>query len=216
MKKENEQGNEKLEDLLPGSSPAKETKKRVEISKEAEQERLYLSDLLIQRTENFAEEARLRKKKREEETIELHSGVKISISQINELLTAQRQPYSPKFPNSSAFFSEIYRLNAWKDLNPNDYIKPPIVAVWINEIIYGRFTKEVLRALQVLNPASPIGLRLYKHFQFLNEEGQARVIQYRDEAIALMKTCSTWYEFRIKLHTEYGVAYQIKMFEEKS
>lgn len=206
-------GNEKQEDIVLSNSPAKETKKRVEISKEAEQERLFLSDLLIQQAEDIAEEALRRKKKREEEIIELHSGAKFTIKQISELLTAQLQHYSPKFPNSSPFFSEIYRLNEWKDLDPTDYYKPPIVAAWINEIIYGRFTKEVLPALQVLNPASPFGIRMYKHFQFLNEEGQLKLEQFRDEAIEVMKTCTTWYEFRKKLHAKYGVTYQVKMFE---
>ncbi|RDV11852.1 hypothetical protein DXT99_23390 [Pontibacter diazotrophicus] len=194
-------------------TPSVPYKERVEISEEAKQERLLLRGMLLQQPDDLVKESLLRKQKREEEVIELLGGHKISISEINAAITATLQPYVPMFPNSVPFFSEIYRLNGWKGKNPNDYMKPTVVASWINEVIYGRFTKDVLPALRILNPASPFGIRVHKHFQYLTEEGQEKLIQYRDEAIAVMQTCSTWYEFRKKLFSVHGVPYQISLFE---
>lgn len=196
-----------------GNVPDEGTKKKVEISKEAQAERAFLSGMLLQQTEDLVKEDLERKKKRDEEIIELNSGVKISIGEINTLITSTRQPYTPKFPNDVPFFSEIYRLNNWSHLDPNNYTKPSIVGVYISEIIYGRFSKDILPALRVLNPMLPGGTRKDKHFQYLNEDGQKYVNQYRDEAIVLMKTCDNWYDFRKKLFDKYKVPYQILLFD---
>jgi len=203
----------KSANLTGQDAQAKETKVKPELSEEAKQERLFLSGMLIQQTEDLVKEAQKRKAKREAETIELRSGVKISLAEINSVVTAMRQPYEPKFPNEVPFYKEMYRLKNWTHLDPNDYIKPPIVAKWTLEIIYGRFTKDVLPALETLNPAFSNGIRLHKHFQFLTQEAQEKLIEFRDDAIRVMKTCSSWYEFRKKLHAEYGVPYQIDIFE---
>lgn len=200
------------EDLIKKKDPEEEPPKRVEISKEAEQDRLFLSGMLIQQKEELLEAARRRKRKTEEETFELRSGVVISIAGLNAIISAHVQPYAPQFPNSIPFFSEIYRLNQWTHIKPTDYVKPAIVGKWINEIIYSRYSREVLPTLRVLNPALPDGLRKFKHFQFLTEEGQAKLLQYRDEAIALMKESSSWIEFREKLLRKYGVPYQSDLF----
>lgn len=41
----------------------------------------------------------------------------------------------------------MFKLNGWNDLNPNDFIKPPICAVWIKKYVYGRFDREILPTL---------------------------------------------------------------------
>ncbi|MFB9865652.1 P63C domain-containing protein [Rufibacter immobilis] len=204
---------EKHVDVAQNATTSIPYKERVEISEEAKQERLALRGMLLQQSEDLVKESQTRKKKRDEEVIELLGGQKVSIAEINAAITATLQPYVPMFPNSVPFFSEIYRLNGWKDKNPNDFVKPTVVASWINEIIYGRFAKDVLPTLRVLNPASPFGLRVHKHFQYLTEAGQSKLVQYRDEAIALMQTCSSWYEFRKKIYEVHGVPYQISLFE---
>lgn len=203
---------EKKVDSAQNATPSIPYKERSVISENAKQERLLLSGMLIQQADDRTDEALLRKKKREEEIIELHGGQKISVSEINASLTTL-QPYAPMFPNSVPFFSEIYRLNSWKDRDPNLFIKPMVVGSWINEIIYSRFSKEVLPALRILNPASPFGIRAHKHFQYLSAESQAKLVQFRDEAIAIMQTCTTWYEFRKKLLVLHGVPYQMRLFE---
>jgi hypothetical protein len=204
---------EDKEVVVKNDIPAKDYSRNIEISKEAQEERLLLSGMLLQQTEDLVEKAQRRRKKKQEESIELLSGAKISIAEINAFLSANMQPYSPRFPNNIPFFSEIFRLNGWKHLDPKTFVKPPVVATWINEIIYSRFSKDMPPALRILNPALPNGIRLHKHFQFLTEEGQMKLDQYRDEAIRLMKTCTTWYEFRQKLFQEHAVPYQSSLFE---
>jgi hypothetical protein len=180
-----------------------------EVTKEAQEERLQLSALLIGTADELAEKARQRKLERQKEEIELRSGKKISIGQIQEYVTAVTQPYEPKFPNSVPFFSEMYRLLGWTDKDPKDFAKPAIVGGYINELIYHRFHKDVLPALQVM--AMPGGVRRHKFFQYLNEDGQKKVAQFRDEAIAIMKTCKTFYEFRLKYAKEYNLPVQLKL-----
>ncbi|QJB29933.1 hypothetical protein HF329_00855 [Chitinophaga oryzae] len=198
------------ENLKKSSLTEKEISK---ISEEAIQERNLLSDLLVRGADELVKEALQRKKKREEEEIELRSGVKISIKQINDFVTANRQPYTPMFPNSVPFFVEMYRLLGWHDKNPHEYTKPAIVGDYINQLIYDRFNRDVRPALQVL--AMPGGVRLHKFFQFLTPEGQKKLEMFRDEAIGLMKECATWHEFRVKYGKKYGLPVQERMFEDK-
>lgn len=189
-----------------------ENLRTVEISQEEKLERSLLSGLLLQQTDKLSRQRLEQKKQRDHEAIELLGGGTTSLGALKALIAAKRQPYEPRFPRSIPFFSEIYRLNGWHHLDPAYYIKPDEVGVWINELIYNRFSQEVLPSLRMFNPKRTGGGRLYKHFQFLNAEGQAELEQYRDEAIVLMQTCSTWYEFRAKLFAVHGVPYQVDMF----
>lgn len=197
---------------LASPSSSIENLRKVEISQEEKLERSLLSGLLLQQTDNLNRQRLELKKQRDQEAIELIGGGTTSLGALKALIAAKRQPYEPRFPRSVPFFSEIYRLNDWQHLDPAEYIKPAEVAVWINELIYNRFSLEVLPTLRMFNPKRTGGGRLYKHFQFLNAEGQAQLEQYRDEAIALMQTCFTWYEFRAKLYAAHGVPYQVNLF----
>jgi len=137
---------------------------------------------------------------RQLEKVELQSGKIIFLKDISNFLTQKPQDYYPLFP--AVFYKEIFRLNSWTYI-PNE--RPHIVGVWTLDLIYSRFDRTVLPALQILNPFSDIGLRLYKHFQFLNEQGKIKLIGYINDAVGLMKTCTSWYEFRVK----YGVLYNL-------
>jgi hypothetical protein len=196
---------------VKSDQPLKAPKRATEISEEALEERQLLEGLLLERTERQVDEAQKLRRKRNEEEIELRSGHKISLKQIEDLVTAARQPYESKFPNDVPFFSEMYRLLGWKDKDPKNFNKPAVVGKYLCELIYNRFHADVLPTLQTL--AMPGGIRLHKFFQFLNEQGQEKLLQYRDEAIALMKTCASWYEFRIKYGRTYGLPVQKTMFE---
>lgn len=189
-----------------------ENLRSVEISQAEKLERSLLSGLLLQQTDNFVREKLELKKQRDQEIIELIGGSTTSLGTLKALIAAKRQPYEPRFPRSVPFFSEIYRLNGWHHLDSTAYRKPDEVATWINELIYNRFFQEVLPTLRIYNPKKTGGGRLYKHFQFLNAEGQAELVLYRDEAIALMQTCTSWYEFRAKLFAAHGVPYQVALF----
>jgi hypothetical protein len=210
--KKNKKTNAKTEEekLVTPSTPIQEAY-HVEISPEQKIERSLLSGMLLQQTKDLVREKLERKKQRDQESIELIGGNSITLGSLKNLLVEKRQPYEPRFPKSIPFFSEIFRLNGWHDLDPTEYIKPKEVGAWVNELIYNRFSQAVLPTIRRLNPKKATG-RAYKHFQFLTAEGQTELEQYRDEAIALMKTCTTWHEFRAMLFKVHGVTYQGELF----
>lgn len=145
--------------------------------------------------------------------IELLSGEIIDLNELN-VVSSSLHTYVPRFVND--YYVQIFRLNGW-DIPENGIIneKPHIVGKWTKEIVYGRFNKQVLPTLEHLNPYVRIGLRRHKHHQYLNEDGLKKLNIFIEEAISLMKSMSSWYEFRIKLYEEYGVQYQTDMFQEK-
>ena len=168
--------------------------------------------MLILGADELAQQARELKRKREQTVVELHSGFKITIGEINTIVSGNASDYLPMFPNNVPFFSEINRLSEIK-FDPAEYIKPPFVGEIICEIIYGRFDKSILPALRAVNPAYTNGIRPRKLYHYLTPEGLALLAQYRDEAIEVMNSCSTMYEFTQKLFKQYGVPYQIKAIE---
>lgn len=188
-----------------------------EISKESREERDFISGMIHQQTNDLSEAALKRKRQKAkeiqlQEIIELQSGLRVSIG---EIVLSQKRPYEAQFPNEVPFYSEIYRVLGLQG-NPNDYHKPRIVADWTNEIIYGRFDRLVITKLKALNPTLAGSFhRKDKHFQYLNGEGLKYLVQFRDEAIALMKTFANGegYAFRKKLFEEYGVPYQTDLFD---
>ena len=199
--------------LVKNTVPATETKRKPEIRKESQEQQAVLAGMLIKGANELAAEAHERRTRRKQEVIELHSGVKITLAEIEATVTANRQPYVAFFPNDAPFFAGLSRLSGL-NFDPKEFVKPPIVHTWLVELTYNRYPhpKEVLAAVRALNPALTDGHRRYKHSQFLTTEARAKLIQYRDEAIAVMNTCSSMPEFRQKMLQEYGVPFQTEMF----
>jgi len=167
-------------------------------------------------SDEFAEESLKNKIERDNEKIKFIGGAEFSLNEIKNLIIPFPQGYDPLFPNEIPFYTHMYRLNNWDDLNPHDFIKPVCVAGWTDALIYKRFPKEVLPAIQVLNSTVMGFIRLHKHYQYLTEDGLLMAIKYRDESIEVMKRCNSWHEFRSEM-TKHGVpyVYQKNMFEER-
>lgn len=183
-------------------------KAKREVSQQSKEQQLLLAGMLIQGADELAQEARERKRKRKEEVVELSSGFKITIGEITSIVSGKFFDYMPMFPNNIPFFSEISRLSEVK-FDPKKYTKPAFVGKIIREIIYGRFDKSVLPALKAVNPTYTNGIRPRKLYHYLTLDGIILLEQFRDEAIEVMKTCSSMYEFRQKLFQQYGVPYQL-------
>lgn len=196
----------------PTSSSTISSQKPKEVSKQSREQQLRLAGMLILGADELAEQAREVKRKREQEVVELHSGFKITIGEINAIVSGRHSAYLPMFPNNIPFFSEIARLSEVK-FDPTEYIKPAFVGDIVCEVIYGRYDKSVLPALRALNPAYINGIRPQKLYHYLTVEGLTLLEQYRDEAIEVMKSCNTMYDFRKKLFQQYGVPYQIEAFK---
>lgn len=145
------------------------------------------------------------------EKIELINGRVINIKELRAYIDGKIHDYGIKFHQE--FYREIFRLNSWA-LPVSGIIKekPNIVAEWTNLYIYGRFPKEVLPEIQGNNDYNAIGIRLYRHFQFLTEEGIVKLENFILEAIQIMKRCTTWDEF-VKEHAiAYGFPFQTSLF----
>jgi hypothetical protein len=199
----------KQENNAPKDSvDTKSNKPKPEISQQSKERQLLLAGMLIQGADELAQKARELKRKRKEEVVELSSGFKITIGEITSIVSGRFFDYMPMFPNNIPFFSEIARLSEIK-FDPKKYTKPAFVGKIIREIIYGRFDKSVLPALKAVNPAYTNGIRPRKLYHYLTLEGIILLEKYRDEAIEVMKTCSSMYEFRQKLFQQHGVPYQL-------
>ncbi|MCF0065102.1 P63C domain-containing protein [Dyadobacter chenwenxiniae] len=153
----------------------------------------------------------------EKDVIELLSGSKIDLKkraeELRKFLAKSKQRYEKAFTKD--FYKQINRLNGWAISEDKTYQKPPIVARFTIEIIYRRFPKDILPALQHLNPYVVFGLRKFKHFQWLNDEGRILLEGYIEEATTMMETCKTWYEFRVKYSQTYNVPFQLNFIDDQ-
>ncbi|RYC51757.1 P63C domain-containing protein [Flagellimonas olearia] len=163
----------------------------------------------------FETESLLPKKEeinKELEKFQLRNGRTTSIREIKHVIRDLAREYQPMFPNSKPFFSLIYKLNGWDGLNPNDFIKPPICAIWIKQFIYGRFDREVLpNLLAKENPLITGYIKKYKLFQFLNDEGLVYLEKYINDMIEVMKISKDWDDFEIKYTKLYPISVQLKL-----
>lgn len=196
----------------------KKDKHKTKISKEVDKlpivSEQHLQQLLIERTDEKADKIHSNENlDREILKIQLIGGEEIDLSKLG-VFSFKIDVYSPRIPQE--FYRQVFRLNADKGWTiPKGKIieKPNIVGKWTKEIIYNRFDKRVLPALEHLNPYERIGIRRLKHFQLLNEDGLQKFDRFVNEAIEVMKECSDWYSFRVMLHKVHGVPYQTDLFK---
>lgn len=217
-KKKDEEEKKKL-DQLNGFQGEK--LQNPEITPEQKEERLLISGMLFKQTEEFTEEEQKRKRKREKEIfesqiIELGDGRKFTLKELITLVVGKRQPYKALFPNENDFFPQSFRLLGIQG-DPKKYSKPRILSQVIRRIIYGRFQAEVLPALDHLNPIVTGGFRKYKLSQYMNGEGKQKIIQFRDDAIELMKTFPDldWYGFEKAYCKKYDLPFQKSLFDKE-
>ncbi len=170
--------------------------------------------MLFEKTESFLPEYI------EDKELEIHvltNGTEFSRRSIKELVQNAAGEYFPMFPNNKPFFKLMYKLNRWVNLNPNNFIKPPVVALWIKLYVYGRFEKWVLDELLAKeNPIIRDYIRQYKLFQFLDERGQMLMEGYIQDAIDVMEEVSqrsgNWHDFEKAYCKKYKLAVQLKVF----
>lgn len=197
--------NDEIRDLLSNEVLIIETK---EDKKGLQQLILQLADQKIE--DRFSD----RNLDRENEKIKLRGGKEITVAEVKKLIAESVEPYYPIFTNETEFYSEIYRLNRWPQDEAKQYHKRSQVGKFTNEIIYSRFSNEILPVLQHLNPyVGNSWTREFKHFQWLTIDAKGKVESFIKEAVKIMKGCDTWYEFRVKYFIEYNVPFQSDAFE---
>jgi len=144
----------------------------------------------------------------ESQKIQLFSGKIITETEILKrrvYLLKNVATYEKMFPQD--FYDNIFRLNNWKQ-NKNKTLRPSIVGKYTNLYVYARFDKNILPQLQSINPYVEFGIRKFKHFQWLNENGREKLLVYIQQSIDMMKECNSWNEFVQKYGTEYNLPVQ--------
>lgn len=193
--------------------PDEQVKKQLAI-----EERLKLSQSILEFTElRLPDRFSDKSLDKENEIIQLISGKQTTLKEVKELknyITGLRRSHSKEFIDE--WYKEINRLNSWIKPESMLYQKPPIVAVWTNELIYGRFPKEVLPTLQQFNRCTEIGIRPHRHFQYLTEEGLVKLRTYINESIEMMKVSNTWSEFRFNYTKKFGLPFQLSLFAKQN
>lgn len=186
------------------------------VNKQATTEsRKELKQLLLHWVEEKIEERRFSDKHfdREKAKVKL-LGAEIAIDEVDAFIQSKARVYAPMFKLESGFWGEMCRLLGLPESEASNYFKDRKAAIFINEVIYGTFKKGVLLSFHVLNPYTSYIKRHYKHFQFLTDEGLEKLADVINEAIATMKECSSYYEFRKAWFNKYDVPYQLDAFEE--
>ena len=171
-------------------------------------------DLFKNVADSKAESAYQSKLKREKETIELLGGRKTSLQEEQtrkaKLIERLPQNYGPKY---GQFFSELARLAKWSDEEKKRFAKPQIAPKIINNYIYARFPPEVVAHILERNPYIKWWVRQHKHYLFLSEDGILMLEKFIDEAVTVMRGCSTVYEFEKVYSSKFGIGFQPAMFE---
>ncbi|APU67751.1 hypothetical protein GRFL_1027 [Christiangramia flava JLT2011] len=103
----------------------------------------------------------------------------------------------------------MFRLNNWEFKGVISE-KPWQAGRFTNEIIYYRFSQEVLPILRIVNPCVIPGLRKHKHHQFLTPGARIELSRFISEATDVMKQFNDWDSFRIEYCKRYNVPYQLK------
>lgn len=174
--------------------------------------RKQLALFILQKTEEKVEEKGSDKNlDRQLQKIELLSGAVIVPQQIKEIINRAAKKYEITFPLD--FYRELNQKVPWARSDKELHNRPWKIGRITNEIIYDRFPKDILPTLQHLNPYVHMWAREYKHFQFLTEEGKSLLEQYITDSISMMKSTTTWYDFRIKYAMRYRLSFQLSCFE---
>lgn len=108
------------------------------------------------------------------------------------------------------YYVQMFRLNNW-DCEGTIAEKPWQAGRYTNEIIYYRFSQEVLPFLKIVNPFIIPGIRKYKHHQYLTPGARNELSKFISEATEMMKEFEDWDSFRIEYCKRYNVPYQLKL-----
>jgi len=120
-----------------------------------------------------------------------------------------RKPAEYETIFTQEYYMEMFRLNNWT-YEGIIAEKPWQAGRYTNEIIYYRFSQEVLPFLRIVNPFIIPGTRKYKHHQYLTPGARNELSIFISQATELMSQFRDWDSFRIEYCKMYNVPYQLK------
>jgi len=116
---------------------------------------------------------------------------------LEKYVTDEWAKWTRRFPDE--FYRHLFRLKSRAYPPTAGKNKPSYVGHWTNDVVYSRLAPGILQKLRELNPRVGTG-RLRKHHQYLTEDiGVPELEQFLSNAIFLMRTCTSWNEFKIRL-----------------
>ncbi len=212
---ENEEGNNSG---LGSTFDQTSEQKNVELTEEQRQERASVVGRLFEEKAGLIKTRAEREKQKRQELVELH-GTIMTVGEVLRLVSVEPSPYEPEFSYSkSEYFKELYRIY-YPERDYTEYPKPWYMSQLFRDLIYGRFDKTILPALDKLSPLlSGTKARKHKLFQYLNTTGKDELRQYRDDTVKIAQDCPDGqpYEFRKRLYVAHRVPYQLKVFEKNN
>lgn len=171
-------------------------------------------DLFKDLADYKAEHVYQAKLKRDREIIVLVGGGTTSLYEEQrkraKLIEGKPQNYGSKF---SQFFEVLANLAKWTDEQKKAFRKPQVAPRIINNYIYSRFPHEVVSHILEKNPYVKWCLREHKHYLFLAEDGILMLEKIIDDAVTVMKECTTIYEFEKEYSRKFGKGFQPVLFE---
>ncbi|RWY57538.1 P63C domain-containing protein [Mucilaginibacter gilvus] len=146
---------------------------------------------------------------------QLRSGLKFTIKEIKDLVKSQAREYEAMFPNTNPFFKRMYKLRKWDKLDPNSFIKPPVVALDIKRYIYSRYGSDAVPTLLAIeNPILSGHIKKFKLFQFFTDEGIEMLAGIIQDANDVMNVSKDWYDFELKYTKLYNLPVQLKLLKD--
>jgi hypothetical protein len=116
---------------------------------------------------------------------------------LDRYVTDEWAKWTKRFPDE--FYRHLFRLKSMNYPPSRGATKPSYVGHWTNDVVYSRLAPGILAKLRELNPRKGIS-RARKHHQHLTEKiGVPELEQHLSNIIFLMRTCSSWNEFKERL-----------------
>ena len=189
---------------------AKVTEENIEAKKLAEKviDKQSIIDGIFEQTKSLTKKQLSNKRKNSAEIVEMISGRKLDLS----VLASKPQNYPSQF-------SQDYYIPVFKILNltgdPAEWHKDKAVADFTNEVIYGRYDKDILPTIQLHNKYVGFCVRQHRNYQFLNGRGIEMLKTFIQQAVDTITEIGdgTYYDFRKKMFEKYKLPYQIELFK---
>ncbi len=116
---------------------------------------------------------------------------------LEKYITNEWAKWTKAFPDE--YYKQLFRLNNMQYPTASKN-KPSFIGHWTNDVVYDRLAPGILDALKATNPKLPSGNRSRKHHQHLTPDvGNPELKRHLENVIFLMRTCSTWKEFKARL-----------------
>lgn len=113
---------------------------------------------------------------------------------LSKYIAEEFLPWTSRFPRE--YYQEIFRLYGWQ-YDPLSLKRPQFVGKFTKEFVYNEISPEVLKELEIRNPALDNGRRRRKHHQHLTENiGVPHLERHLTKLITVMQLSDSVDDFK--------------------